>query len=522
VQSKSIGGLFTLDPSKQILFVNFARSTDDAAGFDATKRYMMTTPPLARDSGAKSINTVASMEMGGYAWPRAGFEVAEQGFEFTKAQIFARFNQISSLLTPDQATKVSAMLAKFDKDTPIKLSKLDEAVSAQAIALAGDGLRGVRGQPTLGKALLAGTQGTYTLPRSKFAPMGKALAKALGFTKGYPEFDADQPRDEQGQWTSGGGGGSATEKPIKDFTGPKPADFDGPNAGNSWRLAASAAIGFGAVAAGVGTYVILRRGLAPAQVVVNAARTASGKPLLLGVESGADDVAALIRNTMDRLPASHLAAFRANGSSIYAVKNLGVVEQAMVQAPVVTNTMYGFFHPTLNAVVIPRSLMVRGSEHKLAPEVLQRVLVHEVAHALDAKGAGLGYISRTMQKTMVGEYLAFLKNSPAEGALIHSWFLRNYKTPTNIRNEIFAEVYSAKYLNKGNPFNSQYTFFGASLSEHDVAKHFPNTMSLMDNMDLSKPSGLLGFRHYLESNLIGRSTLAEEGARLRSYLNASN
>lgn len=180
-QGDDLKGLFVLDPSKQQLFVNFMHTSDSTAGFDAAKRYMLMLLSFARDSGAKSINAVASMEMGGYAWPRAGFELTERSAGMVRLAITSRFGELSSKLTPAQRMQVSEMLRHFDKHTPAKLARLDDAVPASVMRAAGD----VRGKPTLGKALLAKTEGEYVLPRSKFAPMGKALAKALGFTKGY-------------------------------------------------------------------------------------------------------------------------------------------------------------------------------------------------------------------------------------------------------------------------------------------------------------------------------------------------
>jgi hypothetical protein len=44
------------------------------------------------------------------------------------------------------------------------------------------------------------------LPLPSFADLVRSYAPLV---RGYPEFDPDEPRDESGRWTEGGGDGDA-------------------------------------------------------------------------------------------------------------------------------------------------------------------------------------------------------------------------------------------------------------------------------------------------------------------------
>lgn len=378
--------------------------------------------------------------------------------------------------------------------------------------------RGAKRPPAAAKPTTAGKPAAAAKPKSPRSLLGtKPLTPKLPYRpsylgKGNPEYDDSQPRGADGKWTSGGAsGGSASAMP-------KPADFTGSDAGNKYRLATAAALGVSVLAAGAGTYIMLRRGIAPAYIVVQPATTASGKSFMLGVEKGADDVAALVKSTLDRLPAAHVAAVKGSGISIYAVKNMGDVESALIKAPVVSSGLLGFFHPGARSIIVPGNIMVHGNQRAVPPAVIQRVLAHEFAHALDSKGAGVGYLSKPLLKSISDEYAAYLRTSPEYGKLLHAWFQQNYKTADNIRNEIFAEVYSAKYLNQGNWRQSHYTFFGGMMNEHAVAKHFPQTMAAMDKLDLSAPRGMTGFQHAVESRAINSGLIGEPGTRLKEFL----
>lgn len=527
--------LHNSDSLGKALLVGNLYAPATSAGALFSRNYMNTVMRTAVANKVDNIHTFAGSSMGGFLWPQRGFELASPMGDVAQAlrrTIATRAGQLldGGAITKSQYDEIAAVAAKWGKTAPTQIAHMDTKVAVGGLKLKDfPDVDVVRGDMTLGKALLAGTNGFYVLPRAKYETL-LTITKSVG--KGYPEYDDDQPRDEGGKWTAGGGGSSSPPKPasqaadikvkpLADFVGPKPADFKGADAGNKWRLAAAAALGFGAVAAGVGTYVIVRRGLAPAKLVVEPVTTTSGKPLLLGVESGAADVAALVKSTLDRLPAAHLEALKANGVAIYAVKNMGAVEQALLRAPVANSTYRGFYHPGLRAIVVPAGIMVNGQQYALPPALLQRVIVHEVAHALDSKGAGIGYLSRSMVKAIADDYSAYLQKHPENGLLLHAWFTRNYKTADNIRNEIFAEVYAAKYLNRGNWREAHHMFFGETLNEHAVAKHFPKTMALVGNMDVGKPRGLADrLRYGFESAAIQRSA-DDQWTRLQGYLTSA-
>ncbi len=532
-----------------VILVESLYAPNTAAGKFFTQKAFSTVRDLAVANKADAITTPAGWAMGGYLWPNAGFQLLGAGFPpislslrvagvwedtvitagSVRAIVEMRAKELFATSRIDRASygKVLAQLddINWGPDSAAILSNMNQKVNIDGIKLLGmphtAAQREIRGDVTLGKVLLTHTNGTYILPKHLYERMfvinKRALAKMLA------KYSPDQPRDEQGQWTAGGGGGAATAAPVN-IAGPKPVDYQGADAGDKWRLAAATALGLGVTVTGAGAYVIARRAMAPAQLVVRSVTTASGKPFLLGVETGAAETAAMIKTTLDRLPASHLAALKANGISVFAVRNMGAVEEVVRAGPVVTNSMYGLYHPVLRGVVIPRAIMVNGKEYMLPLALQQRVLVHEIAHALDAKGAGVGHLSRPMLNTITADYAGYLKRAPEDGKLVHSWFLRNYGTSNNIRNEIFAEVYSAKYLNKGNWRVAEHQFFGEMMNEHMVAKHFAKTMAAMDKMDVSKPRGFASsMRHMFETRAMSSAALppVAQANRLRDYFSST-
>jgi hypothetical protein len=113
-----------------------------------------------------------------------------------------RLGYIKNYIPPDQYAKVAALVQNFDETTPTKIANLNDPVSQDAVHYATTGSGGiprVRGKPTLGKAMLAGTSGAYILPRAKFDRLGR-------LSKRMEKYRADQTRDARGRFADEGKG----------------------------------------------------------------------------------------------------------------------------------------------------------------------------------------------------------------------------------------------------------------------------------------------------------------------------
>lgn len=360
----------------------------------------------------------------------------------------------------------------------------------------------------------------------------------LTFEEVLKAWEEDKhPRDEDGKFTEGSGtvstvgttviqaGSQKLKSPSVSTTGLKPANFSGENSGNRWRTAVAAIVGVSAVTVGVGAIVLIRRSVVPIRLSTKQVFTSGNAPVWLATERGAEDVGKVIKNTLDMLPKAHVEALHANGVGFYAVKNMGELEAVMRSAGragdlVQQSSAYGMFLPAINGIIIPKSIMMFGQQVTLDKGHLIKTILHETGHALDAKGAGIGHLSRNLDMLMK-EYSSLVKNQGTAGIAMEEFYKRAYKTPVAIRQEIFADVYAAKFMrvNTNEPH-----FFGGAATADLLRREFPETMAQMGKVDLTKPSGfnLPRIRYGAESMAITAMRNNAEYKRIQQFLSDIN
>lgn len=121
----------------------------EAQGKGLGKTLLSNTLSLARHLGAEKIDLEAGMDVGGYAWAKFGFQLADSGEDLNRAVA-----EKMSTLELDQATQkqVAKILESPDPKRVWQLADLSTEVM-------------VEGRPLkLGKALLLGSQWKATLP----------------------------------------------------------------------------------------------------------------------------------------------------------------------------------------------------------------------------------------------------------------------------------------------------------------------------------------------------------------------
>lgn len=200
-------------------FISVFSSSGDQ-GYRFARDALAVLVDSATATGAKSIDLTA-VQTGSYIWPKLGFDLKVEPSSFTrrtKAGAVAYFLGEVGGLSPSLVDHISAAreyapveavdalnstLSNRNVTLPTRLANLDYELRPDVYEL----INGFppRGRPTLGKAIMMYTGGTYTLPRSRFGNLrAYALQKAL--LKGYPEFIIDQPRDPRtGRWSGGSG-----------------------------------------------------------------------------------------------------------------------------------------------------------------------------------------------------------------------------------------------------------------------------------------------------------------------------
>jgi predicted ABC-type ATPase len=230
-------------------------TADDQSGRQFARDILQIIHDSALGSNVNSIRLLAA-GAGGYVWPRLGFQLDDAN-ELTAFQekIENRVAEARNWLSRADFNMLRSAVKLGGLDLPTNLARLDIPLGADAYRAISMG--GVGGKktiaPTLGKALLVGVTGNYTLPKAQFgllqkwysrkrAGMDKAkgkvkrialhdmifrmmdeedaavadLSKAVDsasktiddLLKGLPEYREDQPRDDEGRWSGGGGTGS--------------------------------------------------------------------------------------------------------------------------------------------------------------------------------------------------------------------------------------------------------------------------------------------------------------------------
>jgi hypothetical protein len=145
-----------------------------AAGALFTREYMNTVMRTAIASRVDSIRTFAGSSMGGYLWPQRGFELANPTSEVAqilRRTVATRAGQMldGKAITKTQYDEIAGIVSTWGKDVPTRLAHMDSKVAVGGLKLKDfPELGAVRGDMTIGKALLAGTNGFYVLPRVKY------------------------------------------------------------------------------------------------------------------------------------------------------------------------------------------------------------------------------------------------------------------------------------------------------------------------------------------------------------------
>jgi hypothetical protein len=192
-------GIFNVSNDGKTLDAGYLAVPNDASGRRVASVIMRMLRDFATASGMEQITTSAGLEMGGYTWPRLGFNLVMDSTADALAETVrqrARKLFDKALITQAEFSDIDHTLTYEWADTgPTTIAKLDRPMNLDNAQLFSVSNTGLRGRQTLGKVLLAGTRGNYTLPRAKF--------NVLGFSKvakGYPEFNPNQPRDEGGRF----------------------------------------------------------------------------------------------------------------------------------------------------------------------------------------------------------------------------------------------------------------------------------------------------------------------------------
>jgi hypothetical protein len=163
----------------RVLFVGNLYAPATAAGALFSREYMNTVMRTAIANRVDSIRTFAGSSMGGFLWPQRGFELANPTSEVGQAlrrTIATRAGQMldGGAITRSQYDDIAGIVGKWGKDVPTRLAHMDSKVAVGGLKLKDfPPLEAVRGDITIGKALLAGTNGFYTLPKAKYEALVK-------------------------------------------------------------------------------------------------------------------------------------------------------------------------------------------------------------------------------------------------------------------------------------------------------------------------------------------------------------
>ena len=236
---------FTVNDGSKTIDLDWLEVPDTRQGRNEARTAIQTLLEAANDSGTEYIKLYAGLDSGGYVWAHMGFELERGGAEFNE-DLDRRLGLIERYggLSDDLQKAVDDIRGLGGVMMPYRLSNLDQPVDRKLFDdVIGLNLRsGQVVKPTLGKLLLIGTSGSYRLPAARFhvlkewASVRKARDKGGGkgtisiadlimrdlerkVGKGHPEFDENQPRDEQGRW-SGGSGGSIPWSRTEGRAGP--------------------------------------------------------------------------------------------------------------------------------------------------------------------------------------------------------------------------------------------------------------------------------------------------------------
>lgn len=182
-----------------VILVESLYAPNTMAGKLFTQKAFITVRDLAVANNADAIVTPAGWAMGGYLWPNAGFQLLGAGApplsyalrsaglwddiairaEALRSVVEIRARDMFRAGALDRASygKIVAQLddLNWGPDTPARLSNMNKKVNIDNIRLLEmphtAAAREIRGDVTIGKALLAHTNGTYVLPKHLYSRM---------------------------------------------------------------------------------------------------------------------------------------------------------------------------------------------------------------------------------------------------------------------------------------------------------------------------------------------------------------
>jgi hypothetical protein len=160
-----------------------------AAGALFSREYMNTVMRTAIANRVDNIHTFAGSSMGGFLWPHRGFELAKPMGDVAQAlrrTVATRAGQMldGGAITRSQYDAIAAVAANWGKDAPTQLAHMNTKVAVGGLKLRDfPDLAAVRGDMTVGKALLAGTNGFYVLPRVKYESLVTITKRAGSIAK---------------------------------------------------------------------------------------------------------------------------------------------------------------------------------------------------------------------------------------------------------------------------------------------------------------------------------------------------
>ena len=336
--------------------------------------------------------------------------------------------------------------------------------------------------------------------RKKRLPVAM-LGSSNTLFKGYPEYNPDQPRDEDGQFSESGGGssGSASAGTWKDAAPGVEVRSNAPKRMWPWKAAVAGLV----VVGGVG-YLVLRsrtlasratvQALAPyVQVPVKrvAVQSPLGRRVALFTDGQSPKAQAGVLAAIDLLPKAHYNAIRKSGLRFVTVNNLGPLRSDHPSA----GALLGYYRAQSHAVIVPEMALFAGRAPKpIGPITMKTSVLHEIAHALDWGGTGASRVGGSaFAATMGAEFAAFAR-TPGVKEKLAPWFKAN--PPQYRPREMFAEMYSARYMPSG-----QGSYFWGGISQQQVRCAFPQSLKNIDGMKNLTPGVFSRLRHVADSRM---------------------
>jgi hypothetical protein len=326
--------------------------------------------------------------------------------------------------------------------------------------------------------------GLHRLERAQQLGMADIPAKFIKdiefarISKGYPEYNPDQSRNEGGQWTEGGGS-TATSGKDKGWTKASPGvevKSNAPKRPWPWSK-----IIVGVVAVGTAAAIALRVRDHVVIYALNtvAVKTAGGRALTIYSMGRTPTAQRAIMQAVDSIPAAHFAALQASGMRFMAI-NRQLGNTTGVPAGVFVG---GFYDPRIHALVVPELATTAVGPISVGFQRMTMSAVHEIGHALDFGGkgvAGLTGANSALTRSLTLEFNRLVSTKAGMDLVGRGWLTVYPKEQR--RREVFAQLYAARYTP---PTNS---VFFHNMTQQEVIKAFPNSLRAIDGLRFTTPS----------------------------------